>query len=74
MSTVFRVRVRKEVRQELEKAGIDAAKEIKKQLEELAWKVGTKKQLEKWDNVLARVKPSEKGFSVRSVREDHENH
>jgi hypothetical protein len=74
MSTVISVRVRKEIKEELEKVGIDIAKEVREQLEELAWKVRTKKQLEKWKKILTRVRPSEKGFSVRSVREDRESH
>ena len=68
MSTVISIRVRKEVKSELEKAGVDVAEEIKKRLEEMARKVRTRKQLEKWDKVLAAVKASEKGFSVKSVK------
>lgn len=74
MSTVISVRVRKEIKEELERAGVDVGKEIKRWLEELAWKARTRRQLEKWDEILARVKPSETGFSVRSVREDRESH
>ncbi|MGQ9469578.1 MAG: VapB-type antitoxin [Nitrososphaerales archaeon] len=74
MSTVISVRVRKEIKEELEKAGVDVAEEIKEKLEELAWKVRTKRQVERWNKILNRVKPSEKGFSVKSVREDRESH
>jgi|YelNatPaOPRAMG01_1025707.scaffolds.fasta_scaffold645046_2 hypothetical protein len=74
MSTVISFRVRKEIKEELEKAGIDIAKEIKEKLEELAWKVRTKRQVERWNEILNRAKPSGKGFSVKSVREDREGH
>lgn len=74
MSTVISVRVKKEIKEELEKSGIDVAEEIKKLLEDLFWKIRIKKQIEKWDKILIRVKPSEKGFAVRSVREDREGH
>jgi len=30
--------------------------------------------VEKWDGLLAGVTPSLEGFSVESVREDHESH
>lgn len=74
MSTIISVRIKKEIKEELERAGTDIGEEIKKQLEELAWKARIKRQLEKWEGVLARVKPSETCFSVRSVREDREGH
>lgn len=74
MSTVISVRVRKELKEELEKAGVDIAEEVKKMLENLAWKVRVKRQIEKWDKILSNVKPSMKGFSVKTVREDRESH
>lgn len=74
MSTVISIRVKKELKEEIEKAGIDISEEMKKQLEELAWKTKTKKQIEKWNKILTNVKPSDIGFSVRSVREDRESH
>jgi hypothetical protein len=43
-------------------------------LEELAWKVKLRRQIEKWDRLLAGVKPSREGFAVGSVREDRESH
>ena len=48
--------------------------EIRKRLEELAWKIRTKRQIEKWKMIIGRMKPSEDGFSARSVREDRESH
>ncbi len=43
-------------------------------LEELAWKVKLRRQIEKWNRLLGGVKPSHEGFSVGSVREDLESH
>ncbi|MEM3607048.1 MAG: VapB-type antitoxin [Candidatus Bathyarchaeia archaeon] len=74
MSAIISVRIKKEIKEELEKAGINISKEIKKTLEDLAWQVRIKKQIEKWNAILAKIKPSEEGFSVRSVREDRESH
>ncbi len=74
MSTVISIRIKKEIKEELEEAGVDVAEEIRNRLEELAWKIKIKKQLEKWDEILAEGKPSEKGFSAKSVREDRESH
>jgi len=74
MSTVFSVRVRKEVKEILEREGIDIAREVKDYLESLAWRTQAKKGVEKWRTILNNVKPSEKGFSAKSVREDRESH
>ena len=75
MSTVVvSVRIRKDVREILEKAGINIAEEIRRYLEELAWKVKIREQVEKWDKLLSNIKPSSKGFSVQSVREERESH
>ena len=74
MSTVISVRVRKEVKEILEREGIDIAKEVKDYLESLAWRTQAKKSVEKWRTILNNVKPSEKSFSAKSVREDRESH
>ena len=74
MSTVISVRIRKEIREELEKSGINISEEVKKYLEELAWKIRIRRKLKEWDMILSRVKPSEKGFSIKSVRDDRKSH
>ena len=74
MSTVISVRIRKEIKETLEKAGVDISEEIRKFLEELAWRIKTRRFIELWNELLKDVKPSEKGFSVESVREDRESH
>ena len=74
MSVVVSVRVKEEVKRVLEESGIDVAEEVRKYLENLALKVKMRKFVSKWDEMLKDVKPSEKEFSVRSVREDRESH
>ncbi len=73
MSTVISVRVSREIKEELEKAGVNVAEEVRKLLEELAWKIRVRRQVESWDRILLNVKPSVRGFSARSVREDRES-
>ena len=72
MSTVISVRVKKEIKEELEKAGINIAKEIKEFLENLAWQVRAKKEIEKINRILKEVKPSSVGFAQASVRKDRD--
>ncbi|MEJ2771504.1 MULTISPECIES: type II toxin-antitoxin system VapB family antitoxin [unclassified Stygiolobus] len=74
MSTVISIRIRKEIKEELEKQGIDIDQEVRKFLEELYIKVKAKEYVNKWVEDLKDVKPSEEGFSVESVREDRESH
>jgi hypothetical protein len=73
MSAVVSVRVPEEVKRILEENGVDIAEEVRKHLEELAWRIRTRRFIEKWDELLKNVKPSEPGFAVRSVREDRES-
>jgi antitoxin component of RelBE/YafQ-DinJ toxin-antitoxin module len=74
MSTVISVRIRKEIKETLEEAGVDISEEVRRFLEELAWRIKTRRFIELWNELLKDVKPSEKGFSVESVREDRESH
>jgi len=74
MSTVISVRINKEIKEELEKHGIDISQEIKRFLEELYIKVKAKEYVNKWIEELKNVKPSEEGFSIKSIREDREGH
>ena len=74
MSSVISVRVPREVKEILEEGGVDINREVRVFLEELAWKIKLKKQIEKWNRLLADVTPSREGFAVESVREDRESH
>jgi len=58
MSVVISVRVKKEIKELLESEGINIAEEVKRFLEELAYKVKIKRYVEKWDKMLEGVKPS----------------
>lgn len=71
---VVTTRIKKEVKQILEKAGINISNAVRKHLEELAWKLQVKEETEKLRKLLEKVKPSEPGFAVESVREDREGH
>jgi hypothetical protein len=72
VSVVINVTVREEVKKILEKSGI--GEEVRGLLEKLAWKIKIRKFVERWDELLKNVKPSEEGFSAKSVREDRESH
>ena len=74
VSTVISVRIKKEIKEELEKHGIDIDQEVRKFLEELYLKVKAKEYVDSWVELLKDVKPSEEGFSEKSVREDRESH
>ena len=74
MSSVISVRVPREVKEILEESGVDINREVRAFLEELTWKIRLKRHIEKWDRLLAGVKPSCEGFAVGSVREDRESH
>ena len=73
-TTVVTTRIKKEIKETLEKAGINIPKIIRQRLEELAWKIQLKEETEKLRTLLEKVKPSEKGFAEKSVREDRESH
>jgi siroheme synthase (precorrin-2 oxidase/ferrochelatase) len=73
MSTVISVRVREDVRRILEEEGVDIAVEVKRFIEELASRIRVRRYVSEWDRLLENVK-TERGFAVRSVREDRESH
>jgi len=74
MSTVISIRIKEEIKKELEKHGIDISQEVKKFLEEFYIKVKAEEYVNKWIEELKYVKPSEEGFSTKSIREDRESH
>jgi len=73
-TTVISTRVKKNVKEILEKAGVDIPKVIREKLEELAWKLQLEEEVKELRKLLEEVKPSESGFAVKSVREDRESH
>jgi hypothetical protein len=74
VSIVISIRIKKEIKELLEKENININEEVKKFLEELANKIKMRKYIAEWDKILENVKPSEKGFAGKSIREDRESH
>ncbi|MCS6769487.1 MAG: VapB-type antitoxin [Candidatus Caldarchaeum sp.] len=72
--SVVSVRVDKRVKKLLEKAGVNVSAEVRRHLEELAWRVELEEALQRMERLLADVPPAEKGFSAKTVREDRESH
>ena len=73
-TTVVTTRIKKEIKEALEKAGLNIPSVIREHLEEIAWKLQLKEETEKLRKLLEKVKPSERGFAAKSVREDRESH
>jgi len=73
-TTVVTVRVKKEVKEALEEAGVNISKSIREYLEELVWKLQLEKEIENLRRILENIKVSERGFAEKSVREDRESH
>jgi len=72
--TIISIRIDEKIKRTLERAGINISKEIKRYLEELAWKIELKEAVKEISKLLEEMPPAEEGFSVRSVREDREAH
>ena len=72
--TVVSIRIDDRVKKILERAGINISKEVKRYLEELAWKIELQEAVKELSKLLEEVPPAEEGFSIRSVREDRESH
>jgi len=73
-TTVITTRIRREVKEILERAGINISAAIRAHLEELAWKIQLREEIENMRALLEDVKPSERGFAEKTVREDREGH
>jgi antitoxin component of RelBE/YafQ-DinJ toxin-antitoxin module len=54
-TVVVSVRVKKRVKEILEEAGVDISEEVKRYLEDLAWKVEMRRSLEELERVLRRI-------------------
>ena len=72
--TVVSIRIDEKIKKTLERAGINISKEVKRYLEELAWKIELQEAVKEISKLLEEVPPAGEGFSVRSVREDRESH
>ena len=47
MSTVISIRVKREIKEELERTGVNVSSEVKKYLEELAWEIKIRRKIGK---------------------------
>ena len=54
-TVVVSVRVKKRIKEILEEAGINISEELKRYLEDLAWKIEMKRSLDELDKVLRRI-------------------
>ena len=72
--TIISIRIDEKIKRTLERAGINISKEIKRYLEELAWKIELKEAVKEISKLLEEMPPAEEGFSVRSVTKDREAH
>ncbi|RLE73643.1 MAG: hypothetical protein DRJ56_08870 [Thermoprotei archaeon] len=72
MSVVISVRVRRELKEELERLGVNVAEEVRRFLEELVWRERVKREVERINRLLEQVRPSPEGFAAGSVREDRD--
>jgi hypothetical protein len=75
MSEVVSVRVRKETKEALERAGIDVALKTREYLEELAWETRNRTALTELHTIVSKsVKPSKQGSAQRLLRGDRDAH
>ena len=70
-SVVISVRIKKNTKAKLEKEGIDVESSVKEFLAQKASQIELKKKIEALKRIVEKnVKPSKKGFAVKSVRQD----
>jgi hypothetical protein len=74
LSEVVSVRIKKETKDALERNGVDIPNTVRNYLEELSWKVQSRKKVEELHQLIEnKVKTSRKGSAVSSVREDRDH-
>jgi len=71
--SVISVRVEKSIKETLKKAGIDISEKVRKFLEDLAWQTKLDESISELNRLLQDMKPAERGYSSKSVREDRES-
>lgn len=74
MSIIISIRIRKELKDRLDRYGINISKEIESYLETLVWKKQVEEEIRRINKLLEKVKLSPKGFSSKSIREDRDAH
>jgi uridine kinase len=74
-SVVISVRLKRDITKTLEEFNIDPYDTIKVYLEDLAKMAKAKSLIERMEaDIKKYVKPSKRGFAVKSVREDRDEH
>jgi len=71
--SVISVRVEKDVKEALKKAGIDISEKVRRYLEDLAWQTKLDESISELNRLLQDMKPAERGYSSKSVREDRDS-
>jgi hypothetical protein len=71
-SVVVSVRIKKATKMKLEREGVDIQKEIKELIDRKAAQANLKGGMAQIKELMKDVKPSKKGFAVRSVRWDRD--
>lgn len=72
-SVVISVRIKSETKRALEKNGIDVEKAVKEFLNQRAAQIELRETVDRMARSIRKnVKPSKKGFAVKSVREDRD--
>lgn len=71
--SVISIRVDDKVKKILKESGVNINREVKRFLEDLAWKIEVKRRVERLNILLKDVSPAKEGFSTSSVREDRES-
>ena len=71
---VISVRLKKGTMEKLRNLGIHPSEEVRKYLEDLAWKKDVRNTIDKLELMIRQYsKPSETGFAVKSIREDRDD-
>ncbi|MCL5239412.1 MAG: VapB-type antitoxin [Candidatus Marsarchaeota archaeon] len=71
-SEVISVRVAKEAKEALEKEGVDVSYEFKNYIKRRLALLRLRKTVKELEPIIRSMKPSKRGFAVRSVREDRD--
>ena len=69
-SEVVSVRVAKGIKEQLQREGIDLSYEFNKYVKRRLALIRQKEAIEELIPIIKKMKPSKKGFAVKSVRED----
>ncbi len=71
-TVVIGIRVPKELKEELERLGINYSDEVRKFLTELVREKRAEKLIKEIDDFMARIKPIKENFAAELIREDRD--